>query len=116
MSDLISAAFPERLDLDPLPRQRPGLLGDDELAALLAAMRLRLVKAREQLLCLREAQGKAERLLASMLRDPGAYRGQTVTLRQIGQPGCGAYRVVPRWGIIGRMRGWWCVKLSSGCP
>ena len=33
-----------------------------------------------------------------------------------GEPGCGAYVVRPRLGLIGMLAGWWEVKLSSGCP
>ena len=32
------------------------------------------------------------------------------------QPGCGAYVVRPRLGLLGMLAGWWEVKLSSGCP
>jgi hypothetical protein len=39
-----------------------------------------------------------------------------VTQAQVGEPGCGFWEVRPRLGLIGMLMGWWCVKVSSGCP
>jgi hypothetical protein len=58
----------------------------------------------------------ARLLLEAMLADPGAHRWARVPLAALGQPGCGAYVVRPRLGLIGMLAGWWEVKLSSGCP
>jgi len=58
----------------------------------------------------------ARLLLERMLADPGAHRGARVPLAALGEPGCGAYAVRPRLGLIGMLAGWWEVKLSSGCP
>jgi len=55
-------------------------------------------------------------LLERMLADPGAHRWARVPLAALGEPGCGAYVVRPRLGLIGMLAGWWQVKLSSGCP
>jgi hypothetical protein len=55
-------------------------------------------------------------LLERMLSDPGAHRWARVPLAALGEPGCGAYVVRPRLGLIGMLAGWWQVKLSSGCP
>jgi hypothetical protein len=61
--------------------------------------------------------GAAARLLLErMLADPGAHRRARVPLAALGEPGCGAYVVRPRLGLIGMLAGWWEVKLSSGCP
>ena len=54
--------------------------------------------------------------LERMLADPGAHRWERVALAALGEPGCGAYVVRPRLGLIGMLAGWWEVKLSSGCP
>jgi hypothetical protein len=54
--------------------------------------------------------------LERMLADPGAHRWARVPLAALGEPGCGAYVVRPRLGLIGMLAGWWEVKLSSGCP
>jgi hypothetical protein len=59
---------------------------------------------------------EARLLLERMLADPGAHRFARVPLAALGQPGCGAYVVRPRLGLLGMLAGWWEVKLSSGCP
>jgi hypothetical protein len=59
---------------------------------------------------------EARLLLERMLSDPGAHRFARVPLAALGQPGCGAYVVRPRLGLLGMLAGWWEVKLSSGCP
>ena len=51
-----------------------------------------------------------------MLLEPGKHRFARVSRSDIGEPGCGAWEVRPRLGIIGMLMGWWQVKLSSGCP
>jgi hypothetical protein len=60
--------------------------------------------------------GSARVLLERMLADPPAHRWARVPLAALGEPGCGAYVVRPRLGLIGMLAGWWEVKLSSGCP
>jgi hypothetical protein len=57
-----------------------------------------------------------KRTFEAMVRDPGAHRGVAISLRELGRPGCGVYRVKPRLGIIGMLAGWWQITLSSGCP
>jgi hypothetical protein len=54
--------------------------------------------------------------LERMLAHPAAHRRARVPLAALGEPGCGAYVVRPRLGLIGMLAGWWEVKLSSGCP
>ena len=54
--------------------------------------------------------------LERMLLDPAGNRRERISQRELGEPGCGVWSVAPRVGIIGRMMGWWQVKLSSGCP
>jgi hypothetical protein len=63
-----------------------------------------------------DGQEGARLLLERMLADPGAHRFARVPLAALGQPGCGAYIVRPRLGLLGMLAGWWEVKLSSGCP
>jgi len=87
---------PRLLTLSELERVRDGL-----------AARLRPAPAPDP-----AARGKLERMLA----DPAAHRWARVPLAALGEPGCGAYVVRPRLGLIGMLAGWWEVKLSSGCP
>jgi hypothetical protein len=61
-----------------------------------------------------QARGRAR--LEAMLAEPPAHRFEVLDRAELGEPGCGAYHVLPRFGLLGMLFGWWCVKLSSGCP
>jgi hypothetical protein len=75
---------------------------------------------------LREAQGlaaeRAERhrrgreLLAAMQLEPARYKFVSLRAVDVGEAGCGVWRVQPRLGLIGMLAGWWRLTLSSGCP
>ena len=98
-----AAAGPRLLDLGELERVRDALA--DHVAVARTAQRAR-----------GERQAASRMLLEQMLRDPGRHKFVRVTQRDLGQPGCGAWHVRPRLGLIGMLAGWWQVKLSSGCP
>jgi hypothetical protein len=97
-------------------RRGPRLLSLGELERIRddLAHRVRLLRDK--------AAGRAEReaekrlLLERMLLDPGSYRWVRITQTELGEPGCGAYHVRPRLGLVGMLAGWWHVKVSSGCP
>jgi hypothetical protein len=97
------------------PSRRSALsLGDleairDDLAARLHAARAVLHERGER-------QAAARKLYEAMLADPKAHRFVRLPRAEMGVPGCGAYEVRPRFGLIGMLAGWWHVKLSSGCP
>lgn len=91
------------LDLGELERVR------DELVDRLHAVRWAIARAAE-------IQAENRLHLEKMLLEPGKHRFARVSRSDIGEPGCGAWEVRPRLGIIGMMMGWWQVKLSSGCP
>lgn len=97
------AAGPRLLDLGELERVR------DDLADRVRRARV-VVRRRAEL----EADSRA--LLEEMLREPARYKHVRLPAADLGQRGCGVYMVRPRLGLIGRLRGWWHVKLSSGCP
>lgn len=94
---------PRLLGLGELERLR------DDLAERLHAVRVALAERAEQ-------EARMRDLLERMLRDPGRHRFVRVTQADVGQPGCGAWHVRPRLGLVGMLMGWWHVKLSSGCP
>lgn len=98
-----AAAQPRLLNLGELELVR------DELARRLAAARARIAERAE-------AQERARVRLERILLEPGKHRFARVRLAEVGEPGCGAWQVRPRLGIIGMLMGWWQVKLSSGCP
>ncbi|MGZ8648277.1 MAG: hypothetical protein ACXW08_06585 [Solirubrobacteraceae bacterium] len=98
-----SLAGPRLLSLGELERVR------DALAARMGALQ---AAAHEQ----QARQADAHRELEQMLADPPAHRWEKLTNADLGLPGCGAYHVRPRAGLVGMLMGWWQVKISSGCP
>jgi hypothetical protein len=94
---------PRLLDLGELERVR------DELAERLRGARVTIAQ--------RADVYAANRVyLERMLLAPAQHRFARISRQDIGEPGCGAWLVRPRLGLIGMMMGWWQVKLSSGCP
>jgi hypothetical protein len=63
-----------------------------------------------------QSHARARATLEAMLAAPAGHRYEVVRRADLGEPSCGAYHVVPRLGLLGMLFGWWCVKLSSGCP
>jgi hypothetical protein len=117
IADTVCAAFPEAIDLPALPVSHQARILDlGELEELRDRLAGRLGEARRQLADLGRRQEEARVRLERMLQDPAGSRGERISQRELGEPGCGVWRVAPRLGIIGRMMGWWQVKLSSGCP
>lgn len=55
-------------------------------------------------------------LLREMYRDPAAYKHTRLETSDLAERGCRVYEVVPRFGLVGILGGWWRVKVSSGCP
>lgn len=97
------AARPRLLDLGELERVR------DDLVASLEAVRVAVLARRD-----RHAANRA--LLDRMYADPDAHRGVRLTTDDLGLPGCCRWQVSPVLGVVGRLAGWWRVKVSSGCP
>ncbi|GAA4843001.1 hypothetical protein GCM10023201_37000 [Actinomycetospora corticicola] len=97
------AERPRLLDLGELERVR------DDLVASLDAVRGAVLARRE-----RHAANRA--LLERMFDDPDAHRGVRLTTDDLGLPGCCRWQVTPVLGLVGRLAGWWRVKVSSGCP
>ena len=94
---------PRLLSLAELERSR------DELAGRLQSLRA-LAAARV------EHERRASERLEAMKLEPAAYKFARLPVSDLGQGGCGVWRVRPRLGPIGMLAGWWQVKLSSGCP
>jgi hypothetical protein len=100
----------------PSPGAAPRLLGLAELERTRDRL-VELVAAAERRLGEREAsEAGARARLEAMLADPAAHRWEVVQREELGEPGCGTWRVVPRAGLLGMLLRWWRVKLSSGCP
>ena len=92
------------------------LLDLGELERIRDALAARLAGARVMISHMADRQAECRVRLERMMLEPGKYRFHRVALSDIGEPGCGAWEVRPRLGLIGMLMGWWQVKLSSGCP
>lgn len=114
--ELVAEAHPIDLGLDR-PNGGPArLLGLGELEALRDRLAAVLETGRRRLTAVRLDQQAARAAIEDMLADPSAYKWQRVSRDQAGLPGCGHWHVLPRWGLLGMLMGWWRVKISSGCP
>jgi hypothetical protein len=100
----------------PRPAAGPRLQSLAQLEALRDALAAELARQRAAAEAEHAAQQAARARLEAMLADPPAHRFERVRLADLGEPGCGAYAVRPRLGLLGMLAGWWEVKLSSGCP
>ncbi len=116
LSDVACEAFPEVLELGPAPSRGARVLDAGGLEEVRDRLAAQLSDARAQVAAIALRQDEARLRLERMLLDPAGSPGQRISQRELGEPGCGVWRSVPRLGIIGRMMGWWQVKLSSGCP
>jgi hypothetical protein len=117
LADAFVTAFPMGGLDQPAPAvSQPRLLDLGELERVRDQLAGRLVAARATIARRADEQEDKRRLLERMLLDPGSYRFARVSRHEIGEPGCGAWQVRPRLGLIGILMGWWQVKLSSGCP
>jgi hypothetical protein len=94
---------PRLLDLGELERVR------DDLAERLRVARVAIARRAD-------VQAANRVALERMLLEPEKHRFERIYRSDIGEPGCGAWQVRPRFGLIGMLMGWWQVKLSSGCP
>jgi hypothetical protein len=63
-----------------------------------------------------DRQTDARQVLERMLLAPTRYQGVRITSEDLGEPSCKAWESRPRLGPLGRLMGWWRVKISSGCP
>ena len=115
----VAAGTYPRLRLSPVTpamSSHPHVLGLGELELVRDALADRLSEMRRAAVLQAEAQAEARVELERMLADPPAHRGRRLTNAELGLAGCKTYLVAPRFGLLGRLAGWWEVKVSSGCP
>jgi hypothetical protein len=117
LADAFVTAFPMG-GLEPAPGvpEQPRLLDLGELEQLRDELTERLRRARAAISERADVHAANRVLLERMLLEPGRHRFVRISREDIGEPGCGAWHVRPRLGLIGMLMGWWQVKLSSGCP
>lgn len=109
-------AFPDRIDLEQLRPSGPRIQNLGQLELLRDRLVDSLREARATLAARELERAEARELLERMLLDPAKHRRVRISQRELGVGGCGVWSVMPRLGPMGRLMGWWRVKLSSGCP
>jgi hypothetical protein len=117
LAHLAAATYP-RLPVLALPgaARGPRVLGLGELERVRDGLAERLTRQRAAAAEQAARQADARALLERMYVDPPAHRRVRLVNADLGLPGCTAYEVVPRAGVVGMLAGWWHVKVSSGCP
>lgn len=94
----------------------PQILDLGELEQIRDSLANRIADRRAELAERHEVEQANRRLVEDMLRHPERHPWVRVSHADIGEPGCRHWHVVPRYGLLGRLAGWWRVKISSGCP
>jgi hypothetical protein len=94
----------------------PRVLGLGELERIRDDLADRVSEARRALVERAELEAQNRELLRALLEAPEEHRGLEIGRADVGEPGCGGWRSVPRYGLLGMLMGWWRVKVSSGCP
>jgi DNA-binding transcriptional regulator YhcF (GntR family) len=110
------AARPEGEPVHPLLRSKGHVADFAELEATRNELMNRLKRARAEAERTGKREERARLRREGMIRDPERHRYERLSLDECGDPGCGEFRVVPRFGPVGALAGWWRVKVSSGCP
>jgi DNA-binding transcriptional regulator YhcF (GntR family) len=101
----------------PAPRRKGGYVaGLAELEATRDELMTRLKKARAEADRRGRREGRARLRREDMAARPERHRFERLSMEECGDPGCGEFRVVPRFGPVGALAGWWRLKVSSGCP
>jgi hypothetical protein len=117
LAHLAAATYPRLPQLaSPSVGGGPRVLGLGELERVRDGLAERLTIQRAAAAEQAGRQADARALLERMYLDPPAHRRVRLVNADLGLPGCTAYEVVPRAGVVGMLAGWWHVKVSSGCP
>jgi hypothetical protein len=117
LGELFASAFPRQgIDWRVGSLGGPRVLSIGELERVRDALAARLRDAQTELGRRADVEEANRGLLESMIAEPERFRWVRVSNEDVGEPGCRHWHSRPRWGILGMLRGWWRVKLSSGCP
>src|SRR2546421_4828004 len=112
-------AAEDNLEALEVPRSTTGsarLLTLGELERPRDALAGALHTARDRQERQEDAHVQTRRLLEEARQAPRRHKYLRIALADLGLPGCGHYRVRPRFGLLGMLMGWWELKLSGGCP
>jgi hypothetical protein len=117
LSVLFTDAFPfVELEPPPVAAATPRLLDLGGLELARDQLADRVAVARETIAARRAVEALNRGRLTALLEAPERHRGLVITRTEVGEPGCGGWASAPRLGPLGRLMGWWRVKVSSGCP
>ena len=117
LARLFGSAFPRSgIDFSVSGLGGPRILSVDELERVRDGLAARVQDVRARLNDVGYVEERNRELIEEMLADPASHKWERVHNADIGEPGCKNWHVKPKWGPIGLLRGWWRVKISSGCP
>jgi hypothetical protein len=119
LAELFASAWPRTALAwsDGSSRSRgPRILGLGDLEQVRDELAHRVAARRRDLDERHAVEQANRRLIEDMLAHPERHPWVRVSNADIGEPGCHHWHVVPRFGLLGRLAGWWRVKISSGCP
>ena len=114
---LFGSAFPRTgIEFAVAAPGGPRILSVDELERVRDALAARLQEVKGSLAHRAYVEEENRQLIEEMAADPGAHKWIRVSNEDIGEPGCRHWHSRPRWGLLGMLKGWWRVRVSSGCP
>ena len=117
LSSLFCSAYPRQGFEWQVGSRRVGrILSLGQLEEVRDRLLHRLRENREAFSERSQVEDQKRRLIEEMMLDPASHRWERVSNAEIGEPGCHHWHVRPRRGLIGLLRGWWHVVISSGCP
>jgi hypothetical protein len=117
LGELFTSAFPRKgIDWGVGPAGGPRLLGMGELERVRDELAGRIADVRGVLTDRGYVETRNRELLERMIADPAKFKWVRVSNEDIGEPGCRHWHSRPRLGPLGMLKGWWRVKISSGCP
>ena len=97
-------------------RGGPRILSTADLERLRDDLATRLQENRRMLGDRTYVEELHRRRIEEMLLAPEEHKWVRVRNEDIGEKGCKSWHVVPRFGLLGMLMGWWRVRISSGCP
>jgi hypothetical protein len=117
LAALAAEAFPRFAVETGVPAAGPPrVLGLGELERVRDCLADRVALADGALRQRDELESKNREVLERMLAAPAEHKWLRISRSDVGEPGCGGWHSLPRYGLLGMLMGWWRVKVSSGCP
>ena len=118
LGQLFGSAFPRKgIEFGvAAPGGGPRILSVNELERLRDALAGRLADVKGRLHDHTYVEEQNRLLIERMSAEPESHKWVRVSNEDIGEPGCRHWHSRPRWGLLGMIKGWWRVKVSSGCP